>query len=548
MSLDRCLFLARAHRADDREKLARRIERLARWHGGVASWTRVGEHAAAGAVRYDELTETLDEPLAFGEPVTVTDPLDADPHALRAIEGASAVLQVEGARACLVGGAGGPGMVFAAASERFEAWSTHAVAAAWLADGRARVDPAALPEQLAAEFVGGERSLIAGARPLAPAVRVTLGDHGVRAEDFWPLAERWAPVPDDEAAAHAERHLFASLERRVPANPHASLTAGLDSRVVAVALRELGIAPRTFTWGEPDWDDVRGAANVACSLGLAHEPLGVEWLDDDAAMRELQVQVRWTEGAMPVGFARLEWPLGMPAFVTGAGGETGRAFYYRHAAPSAEGAGPAELVDTLVRLFEPRLHGARREALDALAASVRGWVTAAGDAGGGGWRTLDVVYGEQRVRRWLRGMLPRLDAPMIPAFATPEIGRSLASLPLGQRLSDDFHLGFLARHAPDLVPSDPAKPRRSIRERLPGRLRRAPESLLSGRWSDHPGFRDWVAGDVLGSPLVAGPLGERWTSATRARFLAGDANAEALALAAAAPVALASALEELNGG
>lgn len=548
MSLDRCLFLARAHRADDREELARRIERLARWHGGTASWARVGEHGAAGAVRYDEQTETLDGPLAFGEAVGVADPLDADPAELRAIDGASAVLEVKGGRACLAGGAGGPGMVFAAASAGFEAWSTHAVAAAWLANGRARVDRAALPEQLAAEFVGRERSLIEGARPLAPAVRVTLGEDAVRAEDFWPLAERWAPVPEDEAAAHAERHLLASLERRVPAEPYASLTAGLDSRVVAVALRELGVAPRTFTWGEPDSDDVRGAAAVAGALGLVHEPVGVEWLDDDAAMGELQRQVRWTEGAIPVLFGRLEWPLGMQAFVTGAGGETGRAFYYRDAAPLTEEATPAELADTLVRLFEPRLDGARREALDALAASVHGWVTAAGDAGRSGWRTLDVVYGEQRVRRWLRGMLPRLDAPMIPAFATPEIGRALASLPLGQRLSDGFHLGFLARHAPDLVPSEPPRPRRSIRDRLPGRLRPAPESPLRERWSDHPGFRDWVAGEVLGSPLVTEPLGERWASATRDRFLAGDANAEAFALAAAAPVALAGALEELNGG
>ena len=38
------------------------------------------------------------------------------------------------------------------------------------------------------------------------------------------------------------------------------------------------------------------------------------------------------------------------------------------------------------------------------------------------------AYPDADVRRWLRGMLPRLAAPMIPAFATPEIGRALWAL------------------------------------------------------------------------------------------------------------------------
>lgn len=546
MSLDRCLFLARARRAEDREELVRRVERLARWHGGAASFERVGEHCLAGAVRYDDVRESLAEPLVFGEPFPVADPLGATPAELRAVDGASAVLARGLTPACLVAGAGGPGMLFGSASDGFEAWSTHAVAAALLATGRARVDPDAIPEQLAAEFVGGARSLVEGATPLPPATRVTVTDGEARVEDYWPLAERWARVPEDEAAAHAERHLLASLERRVPAEPYASVTAGLDSRVVAVALRELGIAPRTFTWGEPGWDDVRGGRAVARALGFEHEAVEIEWLPDDAAAREVQRQVRWTEGAVPLGFGRLRWPVGMPCFVTGAGGEVGRAFYYRDQKPRNEAASADALAATLTRLLEPRLPGARPEALDGLARSVRGWVEAGAAAGHEGWRALDVVYGEQRVRRWLRGMLPRLDAPMIPAFATPEVGRALASLPLEQRTGDGFHLGFLARRAPELVPERPPAPRRGLRDRLPARLRPAERSHLHDRWAEHEGFRDWVAGDVLGSPLLTEPLGERWATRARERFLAGEAHAESIALAAAAPVALAGALEELN--
>jgi hypothetical protein len=545
LSLDRCLLLARAARPADREALAARIESLARWHRGAATWTRVGEHCAAGAVRYDRRRESLAEPLAFGEEAAPRDVLAAPPAALRALDGATALLHAGAESACLVAGAGCPGMLFAASSATVDAWSTHAVAAAWLAHGRARVDPAAVPEQLAAEFVGGERSLIEGARPLPQAVRVTVADRGTTVEDLWPLAERWAALPEDEAAAHAERHLLASLERRVPAGAHASLTAGLDSRVVAVALSELGLAPRAFTWGEPGWDDVRGAAEVAHRLRLDHEVVAIEWLGDEDAMREVDRQARWTEGALQAGFARLVWPEPMQGFVTGAGGEAGRAFYYRDAAPAREEADPAELAGALVRLLEPRLAGARPEAVESLAASARGWVEAAAAAGHGGWRTLDVVYGEQRLRRWLRGMLPRLEAPMIPAFATPEIGRALASLPLDQRLSDGFHRGFLERRAPELVPR-PAARRRRLRDRLPGRLRGGAPSPLRARWPAHPAFRDWVSEGVLGSPLVTDPLGERWAARTRSRLLAGDAHAEATALAAAAVVALADALPELG--
>ena len=531
MSLDRCLFLARAQRASEREALAGRIERLARWHGGTASWARVGEHGVAGVVRYDEREEPLDGPVAFGETAT---------------DGAGAILEVGPNRASLAGGAGGPGMLFSAASDAIAAWSTHAVAAAWLAHGRARVDPAAIPEQLAAEFVGGDRSLIERARPLPLGVRVDVDDSGSRVEDRWPLAQRWAQLPEEEAAAHAEQHLLESLERRAGRAPWASLTAGLDSRVVAVALRDLGIQARGFTWGESEWDDVGGGADVARRLEMPHTLVGIEWLSDDDAMRGVQRQVRWNEGAIHVGFGRLEWPAGMRSFVTGAGGEIGRAFYYRDRAPATEHAQPDQLAQTLIDLLEPRLVGAKREARDGLAGSVRGWVDAAGSAGLSGWRTLDVVYGEQRLRRWLRGMLPRLDAPMIPAFSTPEIGRALASLPLDQRLSDGFHRGFLQRHAPELLPAAARAPDRALRDRLPGRLRARPQSPLGDRWQDHLEFRKWIADGVLGSELVTEPLGERWAARTRRRFLAGDGHAEGLALAAAGPVALAEALVELE--
>jgi hypothetical protein len=177
--------------------------------------------------------------------------------------------------------------------------------------------------------------------------------------------------------------------------------------------------------------------------------------------------------------------------------------------------------------------------------SLRGWVREASAAGVTGLRALDVVYGEQRVRRWLRGMLPRLAAPMIPAFATPEVARALMSLPLRERMGDGFHRSFLERHAPELLPAAPAQPPARRRLRLPRRRATQP-SVLGERWEANPGFRAWVTDEVLAAPLLTDPLGERWAARTRERFLSGDGDAERLVLSAAAPVALDRALRRLG--
>jgi len=171
LSLDRCLFLARIAHESERPELERRVLRLARFHGGRASWRWAGELAAGGSVRPDGAIEDLDAPLVFGEPLPAdlgrSDRLiDASKAKLRAIDGATAALALDGDRACIVAGAGGPGMLYHAMSGPIEAWSTHAVAAGWLASGEVAVDPSALPVQIAADFVGGARTLLRDVRAL----------------------------------------------------------------------------------------------------------------------------------------------------------------------------------------------------------------------------------------------------------------------------------------------------------------------------------------------------------------------------------------------
>ena len=446
----------------------------------------------------------------------------------------------------------GPACLYEARGE-LRAWSTHAAAAAILATGGAAVDETALPELLAAEFTGGARSLVRGVTALAPGARVRIDVDGVRHEPGPPLAERWAPVEDPQRAA--ETALVESLGRRLEAAaaPALGLTGGLDSRVAAVALREAGVPFRAFTWGQPDWPDADPARRVAAALGVDHEFVGLDLLPDDEALREARRAAAWTDGSALLAIGRVRWPAEIGAFVTGGAGEIGRAFYYRLAARNYRRPRPRQLARLLAADLHARLGSDAAEARRAIADAADAWVAEAAGAGIGGWRILDVVYAEQRVRRWGRAMMPERAVALVPAFGVPEVARALASLPLEERVADGFHRRFLARLAPELAPAAPGAGQRALvpafarRAAAAARRRRgmpAARGALAGEWASRPGFRTWVADEVLAWAPYRELLGAGWCERTREEFLAGSARGERLALLAAGPVALAGALAE----
>jgi hypothetical protein len=568
VALDRCVFAVRLSDPTVHERLSRRAAALARFYGPLGargvSLRDAGETLVVGSIRLDGGRDTPDATPAFGEPLppSLRSPgtlLAADAGRLRELAGSVVAVDAHGDQACVVAGAGAPSTIYTASSAAAEAWSSHGVAAAWLARGQVRVDPAAIPELLALEFVGGERTLVDGVRALPPATRVALGRGPSRTVSYWPARERWLPVEEGRAYAVAEDALLRTLDRRVAASeqPFCSLTGGLDSRVTLLALDELGARPRAFTWGESTWPDVASAAEVAAAADARHQWQPIEWLDDRGALAEARRQVRFNEGLGLLGPGRLTWPAGMTAFITGGGGELGRSFYYRGLTGPAE-PDPGELARRLMDRLGGRIAGAGRPARDTLQVRLREWVEQAQEAGARGWGTLDVLYGEQRLARWLRGMLPCLPAAMVPAFATPEVGRALVSLPLAERLEDGFHRRFIAARRPELVPAGPrarpgpSRPSRSplarVAARLPLELQPVggPSATLGPRWPAIPEFRQWVAEGVLGHAMVAEAMGRRWAAATRRRFLRGDAHAEELALWAAGPVALSEVLAELR--
>ena len=537
--LERVLIAARG----DGDAVRRRVGELAAWYGLRAEVRAV----AGGTVTVAALGGPL-HAAAFGEaPPATLDVLGADERALRRYEGGGAALAATADRARIVAGAGAPAALYAAASGGVSAWATHAVAAAYAATGSASVDASALPEQLAAEFVGGGRSLVDGVRALSAASFVDFS--ATRAEEgcYWPARDRWRLVPEEDAYAYTEHHLMRSLAARLAGVDRAlaGLTGGAGSRVAALALRELGVAFEGFTIGAPDDEDVEDGAQAARALGVDHRRLEVEDMGGSEALARVRSAARFTEGAVHVGFAGIPWPDDARAFVTGAGGEAGRCFYYRDRPGEPP---PGDLAAVVFERLADRVAGADPQALAALEGRAREWVADVEGLGLTGWRVLDAVCAEQRVRRRLRGLLPPVAAPAIGALTAPEVQRGLVSLPLDERLRDGFARRFVAERMPGLAPA-PAK--RAVTGRRPlGRIARraAGGGPLAVPWTAAPEFREWVADAVLGGPLVTDAMGERWCRRTRSRFYAGDATATERALCLAAPVALQEALATLPRG
>jgi hypothetical protein len=582
VSLASCVFALRLGGPVPRRDVEWRVARLAELYRPLGevewalSWT-AGDRIAAGAVETAGRSPDPGGPLAWGSgPPAGLDLIAAGDGELRGLDGPLAAVQLGHDRAVALAAAGGTTALFAAAGPHGAAWSSHAVAAAWLAGLDPRVDPSAVPELLAAEHLSGARTLIEGVRAVAPATRVDVEAEGARESCFWPRTERWSPLPEAEAGGVAERELLRSLERRLRAGvdgpggdpgaprPVLGLTAGLDSRVALAALRELGLPVRAFTYGDPAGDDAAGASAAARALGVEHSAAPFAWWPDESGLSAARAEALWSDGARPTGFGDVPWPA-MSHWVAGIGGEAGRAFLYRwsHPDPRREPS-PEALARVLGVHLGDRLVGADRSVRAAAAERWRDSVHAAHELGVTGWRALDVVYSEERVRRWGRATLPRLDAAALPVFATPELQRALAWLPIEDRLSDGFARRFIAARAPELGTPPARAPRRAppaplARRRARQALRGVRRGLRLPRpasaadrwfdqppWTERPRFVGWLTDRVLTAPLLDSSLGGSWLRATREAFLRGDPAAAELTMQAAAVVALDEALEDLR--
>lgn len=558
------MYVLVARRADLGDLIRDRVEALARFYGrpssGAGAAAVVGAGPLVGLIGAPAASDLVCWGSPFGAAVPGVDEVlgRTDARLRKDLIGWGMCFAQHEQRARLVSAPSGPAAGYHAHSEDLEVWASHAVAASWLACGRAKIDASRLPELLGYDFVGGGETLIDGVKAIPPATVIDYSEDSHEARTYWPQAERWAPMAAGDAQRYGELALMDSLERRLHGGGSTALglTGGADSRVLAVALAELDVPTVGFTWGEQGWPDVEHARHVAQQLEMRWSA-SVRWRDDDDTRASYEPEMRWADGCVNIAPSEREWPAGTGAVLTGAAGEVGRAFFYRADAHRSAPRTAAEIADLLYP--EGRLPHASEAAKAQVRTAVSRWADAALASGRSGWEAMDVLYSEQRVTHWLRTQMPMLDASFVGGFMPVEVMRGLASLPLAEKLTDGFHRRFIEARRPDLALAAPRvapSPSRATRAVARVRARIAPSghvgappanSFLVALWESRPVTREWIA-DSLGAPLLLETLGELWVDSTRERFLRGEERAHHQACLACGPVALSDALAGLRTG
>ncbi len=518
MAFHTCLFVVAATSDDELALLRSRVEVLRRYFAAYAPATaHVREIAPPGV---------LAGCIALGVPWE----RDGDYVWGRPDIGPGAAVEVlpDGARFTT-----GP-VDIAAGYRAGRAVSTHAVAAAFLDRGEVRLRPEVLADLLAFGHPANDAHLVAGVDALPAGAEVVVDARGMRTK---------APAPawrlPDERSAHeaAVAALTACLERW---HAHGSLalglSAGMDSRVVAVCLRENGLPFETYTWGSPGSPEVEGAAAVAAQLGVPHAVVPPEPLADGQVVEQARRDIVWTEGCAAIGLAAGGAALSSAVNVTGAGGELGRAFHYALIARNRADPGPSHLRRAWEphRNLDPTIAAAARDRVrdEATAAIAR-----AEAAGVDGWRVLDVVYAEQRMRRWTRSRIPpTAGAALTPAFLDPDVAAALVALPLEDRLTAAFHRGFVQARAPALaLPAPPGQ-----RRHVPAAARRLASAWRSRRprraasdapsLEGHPLTRRFLHDSVPDAASVREGLGAPFADALRRGIAQADPRALEIAM------------------
>jgi asparagine synthase (glutamine-hydrolysing) len=139
------------------------------------------------------------------------------------------------------------------------------------------LDPAALHDFLAFDYVPGPGTVFSGISQLPPGHLMVVDRDGVSTRRYWQPSFRPHAGPMDVAAAAAEirARLSESLRRRLMADVPLGvfLSGGLDSSAMVALLRAAGDAPiHTFALGfaEPDRDERPHARVVAEAFGTVH--------------------------------------------------------------------------------------------------------------------------------------------------------------------------------------------------------------------------------------------------------------------------------------
>jgi asparagine synthase (glutamine-hydrolysing) len=146
---------------------------------------------------------------------------------------------------------------------------------------RRELDPAALDEYLALQYVQGPETGVGGIRRLEPGHVLVLENGQVTTQPFWELRAEQRELSDDEWLELVRTEVTAAVRRRLVSDVPlgALLSGGIDSTiVVGLMAQETGEPVRTFTVGvdDPRYDERSHARVAASAFGTAHEELVVE--------------------------------------------------------------------------------------------------------------------------------------------------------------------------------------------------------------------------------------------------------------------------------
>jgi asparagine synthase (glutamine-hydrolysing) len=147
------------------------------------------------------------------------------------------------------------------------------------------VDPAAVEQYLAFDYVVGPRTILAAVQKLRAGHFAVLSDAGLRTEAYWRLRFDRQPADEHAAVERLDQLLERSVRMRMISDVPIGLflSGGLDSTTVGYYMRQASDHVRAFTIGfeERGFDETEHARLAADHLGLEHH---VEILSEDRVL------------------------------------------------------------------------------------------------------------------------------------------------------------------------------------------------------------------------------------------------------------------------
>lgn len=143
-----------------------------------------------------------------------------------------------------------------------------------------RIDPQAIHTYLAAGHAGPGASLLQGVAQIRPGTVVTFSARSQTNKVFWQPTRRGDITNQEEALEEFMRLLPAVVEEQLISDVPLSIfqSGGVDSTLITLSVRNLGISPPLFTAGfaEKSHDESAIAAEVAAVAGARHHVLPIE--------------------------------------------------------------------------------------------------------------------------------------------------------------------------------------------------------------------------------------------------------------------------------